>query len=151
MRKVLLVLIAFIGLSVSAQEVDSKWSSYLTAGLSMGRGDNFQESSYPTLEFGKTHKNISYGFVIGRGNLVEVFNNDHFADYFWEGKISPSYNLGQLTGTVFAGAGAYFDSEHYFTEVGVGLSWSVNSYSYGVSFSNWDTLNYITPSITYNF
>lgn len=160
MKKLFLIAIALLGMSFTSVAQDStktditplkSYTTYVTASLSMHGGANFQETSYPALEVGITQRNISYGFVFGRGNLVNMFENDRMENYFWELKFSPSYRLGDITGSLVAGGGAYFDSTHYFAELGVGLGYSVGDFTYGLTFSNWDTVNYVTPSVSYTF
>lgn len=128
-----------------------EYVKYISLGLSMHMDGDFQQQSYPSVEIGVTHNNISYGAVFGRGNLVNIFDKDNIDNYFWEAKFAPSYSIGDLTGTLFAGAGGYIDSQHYFTEVGIGLSYAYKNTSFGVNVSNWDTVNYFTPNITYSF
>lgn len=125
---------------------------YVSLGLSMHLQGDWQENSYATVEGGVTCNNISYGAVFGRSNLVDVFDKDQITNYFWEAKISPNYKLvGNLTGSLIAGAGGYFGSDDYFTEVGVGIGYTHENVSIGLSFSNWDEVNYLSPSISYSF
>jgi hypothetical protein len=157
MKKVLFLLVALISLGANAQTstdstktVGSK-NLFVSVGLSTSQGD-FATNSYPSIELGYTHENISYSAVFGRGDFNGVFrNDDNLGNYWFEAKFSPSYSVGPLNGFLIAGGGAYFNSNHYFAELGAGLSYTHNRFTYGAAFSNWDTKNYVTPFISVNF
>ena len=121
---------------------------FLSLGLSTSQGD-FKTNSYPSIELGYVHEKISYSAVFGRGDFNGVLSNsDKIQNYWFELKFSPSYSVGPLNGFLIAGGGAYFDSTEYFAELGLGLSYTYNRFTYGCSFTNWDTKNYITPFIS---
>lgn len=152
MKNLFLLVFALFSFTMVAQESFPQYQPYASIALSTrGQGD-FQSNSYASVEVGVTHKQISYGVAIGRSNLVDVFQNDQLANYYWEVKFSPSYNLGSnFSVNLIAGGGAYFNSDNYFAEIGAGLGYSVNNFTYGVSYSNWDELNYFSPYISYSF
>lgn len=157
MKKVLFLLVVLISLSVSAQtvidltKVETSRNLFVSVGLSTSQGD-FEINSYPSIELGYVHENISYSAVFGRGDFNGMFRNgDNLDNYYFEAKFSPSYSIGRLNGFLIAGGGVYFNSDHYFAELGLGLSYTHNRLTYGASFSNWDTKNYITPFISVNF
>lgn len=156
MRKVLFLFVALISLSATAQTTDStkvatSRNMFVSVGLSTSQGD-FATNSYPSVELGYIHENISYSAVFGRGDFNGVFRSgDNLDNYWFEAKFSPSYSIGRLNGFLIAGGGAYFNSDHYFAELGLGLSYTHKRFTYGASFSNWDTKNYITPFISINF
>ena len=160
MRKILFLFVALISLSATAQtSTDSTktchkfnpHSMFMSVGLSMSQGE-FKTNSYPSVELGYTHKNISYSALFGRGDLNGMFrNDDNIGNYWVEAKFSPSYSIGHLNGFLIAGGGLYINSDHYFAELGLGLSYTHNRFTYGVSFSNWDTRNYVTPFVSVNF
>ena len=165
MKKLILVLVAVLGLTWSAQaqtetvETPTKTSMYVGVGLSMSNstaGETFTTTSYPSLEVGVTRNDVSYGVVLGRGSLDKMspFNDkeDGLSNYFWELKVSPSFNLGQVNGNLILGAGSYFASNNaYFIEYGIGVSKSYGNLTYGVSYTNWDGVDYVTPSVSFGF
>ena len=152
MKRVLFLFVALISLSATAQTtIDSTKTVtprnlFVSVGLSTSQGD-FATNSYPSIELGYTHENISYSALFGRGD----FNGDNLDNYWFEAKFSPSYSVGPLNGFLIAGGGAYFNSDHYFAELGLGLSYTHKRFTYGASFSNWDTKNYITPFVSVSF
>lgn len=160
MKKLFLVLFAFFALTVTAQEqtttpTTSSYAPYVSVGLSMSNsnGVSFNESSYPSVELGVTRNNVSIGVVLGRGQLRGIGKDtDVLSDYFYEFKVSPSFNLGTVTGNVILGVGSYFDTSNaMFIEYGVGVSKSYGDLSYGLSYSNWNGVNYVTPSVSLAF
>lgn len=158
MKKTLLLLVAFISFSTFAQTKTETPSTnkFVTLNYSMSNtkiGETFKDASYPSIEVGFTTKNnVAYSAVFGRGATNGVFEKkDTLKAYYYEAKMAPYYSFGKVTGTVFAGAGGYFDTRNYFTELGVGVSYTIKPLTLGVSFSNFDTRNYVTTSVTYNF
>lgn len=155
MKKLLIFILAVSNLSMFAQKKDSTKTPiyhYVSVGLSMTNNNDFKASSYPSIEIGMVKDNIALGAVIGRGALKGLgSSDDSFDNYFYEGKISGYYPMGSLSGVFILGYGGYFNTAHNFIEYGVGMSYSVNKLSYGVTYSNWDGSNYITPAITINF
>jgi hypothetical protein len=139
-----------------------KWSKYVAVGLSISSGNSyennsntttFDEASYPSVEFGFSRENISLGAVIGRGNLRGLgTNEDKFSNYYWEVKVVPSFPLGVVNASLIFGAGSYFsnDKGNTFIEYGSGISYTVNKFTYGVCYTNWDGVDYITPNISYS-
>jgi hypothetical protein len=157
MKKLLFLFVALISLSVSAQtsndsiKTEKPKNMFVGLNLSMSQGD-FSTNSYPGLEVGYVKDNISYSAIFGRGDFNGMLRDgDNLDNYWWEVKFSPSYPIGPLNGFLIAGGGAYFNSDHYFAELGLGLSYTKNNINYGVCFSNWDTKNYVTPFISFNF
>lgn len=157
MKKILFLFVALISLTATAQtSVDSTKTEtpknfFASVGVSTSKGD-FTTNSYPSVEIGYTYKNISYSAMIGRGDFNGMFkNSDNLNNYWFEFKFSPCYSVGPLNGFLIAGGGAYFNSDYYFAELGVGLSYTHKRFTYGTSFSNWDTKNYITPFVSVNF
>ena len=139
----------------------SKWSKYVGINLSISNGNDygdnanttsFDMASYPSVEFGFSRENISLGAVIGRGSLRGLgTNEDKFSNYYWEVKAVPSFPLGVVNASLIFGAGSYFNNDkgNTFIEYGTGISYTVNKFTYGVCYSNWDGIDYITPNISY--
>lgn len=139
-----------------------KWSKYIALGLSISNGNDygdntnkttFDEASYPSLEFGFSRENISLSGVIGRGNLLGLgTHDDKFSNYYWEVKATPTFPLGIVTASIIFGAGSYFNNDkgNTFIEYGSGISYTVNKFTYGICYTNWDGVDYITPNISYN-
>ena len=157
MKNLLFLFVALISLSASAQTVTDSTKTvkprnlFVSVGLSTSQGD-FATNSYPSLELGYTHENISYSALFGRGDFNGIFRSgDNLDNYWFEVKFSPSYSIGPLNGFLIAGGGAYVNSDHYFAELGLGLSYTHKRFTYGASFSNWDTKNYITPFVSVSF
>jgi hypothetical protein len=134
-------------------------SFYTSFGLSIGNqgGDSFNNTSYLSIENGIMYKDFFGGIVIGNGNL-KLDKGDF---YFWEAKVGCTFPIGILNGSAFFGAGSYF-TEKYFTvegekthgvfiEGGAGISYTYKKLSFGVCYSRWDGLDYITPAITINW
>ena len=97
-----------------------------------------------------------YWLSIGRGQLSgTVMSNTadkDFNNYFWELRVQPTFPLGSITGNLIIGAGSYFGTSGAgFVEYGLGASKSYGDLSYGLSYSNWDGINYVTPSVSYSF
>jgi hypothetical protein len=148
----------------------SKYVPYVSVGLSISSGNSyetnantyaFNESSYPSLEVGVTRQNLSVGVVFGRGALKGLGSStDRIGNYYWEVKAVPSFSLGVVNASLIFGAGSYLartanaDGSHTdttFIEYGTGISYSKGNYSYGLAYSNWDGIDYITPSVSYSF
>jgi len=174
MKKLFYVLFAFIALTISAQaQTDStkvKTIKYISVGLSINptTNDSFEYSSYPSVEVGITRNDVSYGVVFGRGSLKGLGESqDNFTNYFYEFKMSPSVSLGFVNANLILGVGGYIngggqntgpdvdvediDTNSSFIEYGFGFSKSYGNVSYGLSYSNWDGTNYVTPSVSYAF
>jgi hypothetical protein len=158
MKKLFYVLIAFIALTVTAQgQTDStkvKTTKYVSVGLSMSNFDEtFSDNSYPSVEVGFTKNDISYGVVLGRASLRDLGSfSDNIQNYFYEIKISPSTSLGYLNGNLILGLGGYINQgNRHFVEYGAGLSKTFGNVSYGLSYSNWDGVDYVTPSVSLSF
>lgn len=159
MRKLFYVLFAFIALTVTAQAQETK-SNYVSASLSLANADgqSFNESTYASVEYGIVRKGVAYGLAVGRGQLQgnrELSNGDsttNFQNYFWEVRVQPTFPLGSVTGSVILGAGSFFgSSDAGFIEYGLGVSKSYGDLSYGLSYSNWNGVNYVTPSVSLAF
>jgi hypothetical protein len=163
MKKLFFTLIALIALTVTAQaQTDStkvKTTNYVSASLSLANsveGKSFNETTYASVEYGIVRNGVAYGLAVGRGQLQSnrVFNGSttNLQNYFWEVRVQPTFPLGSVTGSVILGAGSYFgSSDAGFIEYGVGVSKSYGDLSYGLSYSNWDGINYVTPSVSYSF
>ena len=140
-----------------------KWSKYVAVGFSISNGNDygdntntttFDEGSYPSVEFGFSRENLSLSAVIGRGNLRGLGTNvDKFSNYYWEVKATPTFPLGVVNASLIFGAGSYFsnDKGNTFIEYGTGISYTLDKFTYGVCYSNWDGMDYITPNISYSF
>jgi hypothetical protein len=134
----------------------------------------FDEASYPSLEFGFSRENLSLSVVIGRGNFrglgdrnyfsgyglddnnkldynKPIYTTDNFGKYYWEVKATPSFPLGVVNASLIFGAGSYFSNEvgNTFIEYGSGISYTVGKFTYGVCYTNWDGIDYITPNVSY--
>lgn len=164
---------------VDTVKTDSKWSKYVAIGLSMSSGNSydtndniktFKESSYPSIELGVSRENISFGAVLGRGNLKGLFasqytdkdntrdgehyqTSDRLSNYYWEVKAVPSFPLGAVSANLIFGIGSYMTQAKgsMFIEYGSGIAYTSGKITYGLSYSNWDGMDYITPSLSYSF
>jgi hypothetical protein len=140
----------------------TKWSKYIAVGFSISNGNSyennlntttFDEASYPSLEFGFSRENISLGAVIGRGSLRGLgTKEDKFSNYYWEVKATPSFPLGVVNASLIFGAGSYFsnDKGNTFIEYGSGISYTKGKLTYGVCYTNWDGVDYITPNVSFS-
>jgi hypothetical protein len=127
-------------------------NKYISWGVSMSNNSDFNTGSYSSLEFGVIYNDVAAGLVLGRGNLQGVFSKtDNIRNYFYELKVSPSFPIGKVYGNIILGVGGYIDTKHNFIEYGLGVSYTHKKIGYGISFSNWDGVDYVTPSITFNF
>lgn len=157
MKKIILVLVALIGFTASAQTDSTKvkTSKYVAVGLSMANanGQSFDVASYPSVEFGVTRNSISYALVLGRGQLRGLGQSgDVLSDYYWEVKVSPSFDLGVVSVNPLLGGGSMFDTDKAtFIEYGVGISKTYGKFTYGMTYSNWAGTDYVTPSVSYGF
>ncbi len=156
MKKVILILAVLISTSAFAQsdstKVKSKPTAYTSFGLSVSNGDDFKASSYVAIENGIMYENLAIGAIFGRGNLTDMGKStDNIGKYYYEVKATGYIPLGILFGNVIFGWGGYFNSVHTFIEYGGGISYSKGKFGYGVTYSNWDGVNYVTPSITFNY
>ncbi len=161
MRKLFYVLFAFIALTVTGQAQETK-SNYVSASLSLANAFSsdgqaqFSQSTYASVEYGIVRKGVAYGLAVGRGQLngdvVSNTTGENFRNYFWEVRVQPTFPLGSVTGSVILGAGSYFaTSDAGFIEYGLGVSKSYGDLSYGLSYSNWNGVNYVTPSVSLAF
>jgi hypothetical protein len=151
MRKLLVVLIIMCSALSWSQCSENALNKYVSWGISLSNNSNFNSGSFSSLEGGIIYNDVALGLVFGRGNLQSVFRNDDIKNYFYELKLSPSFPIGKVYGNIILGAGSYVDTKHNFIEYGLGISYTHKKISYGVSYSNWDGVDYITPSIAYNF
>jgi len=147
----------------STATTSSKWTKYVALGLSVSNGNDygnntntytFQESAYPSVEFGFTRENLSLSGVIGRNNFQNLGSHiDGIGNYYWEVKATPTFPLGVVNASIIFGAGTYFNNEvgNGFIEYGSGISYTVGKFTYGVCYTNWDGIDYITPNISYGF
>jgi hypothetical protein len=169
MKNLFTILAIFATLFASAQcHTDStaaccskpKFSPYVSFGVSMtnvkqetGKArQDWYNTSYFGLEGGVTHDNLGLGLVLGRGSFSGIGeDSDLLGNYFAEIKSTVTQPVGNINVTALFGYGTYFTSDRTFIEYGVGMSYSVNKFAYGMTYSNWDGVNFVTPNITYNF
>ncbi len=156
MRKVILILLTLVSTSIFAQSDSTKSKlsigAYVSASLSLTNGNDFKSNNYPSIEGGICGDNFGLGLVLGRGNLTGLGKpTDDIKNYFYETKIFVSHGIGPLISTVLFGYGGYMNTNRNFIEYGAGISYPCGKFSYGMTYSNWDQVNYITPSITFNF
>jgi len=163
----------------STATTSTKWSKYVALGISISSGNSyennlntttFDEASYPSLEFGFSRENLSLSVVLGRSNFrglgqssyftgndelsgEAIYDTDNLAKYYWEVKATPSFPLGIVNASLIFGAGSYFsnDKGNTFIEYGSGISYTLGKFTYGVCYTNWDGIDYITPDISYGF
>lgn len=133
------------------QCTEDSLNKYVSWGVSMSNNSDFNSGSYSSLEFGVLYNDVAFGLVLGRGSLNGIFKNDDIRNYFYEVKVAPSFPIGKVYGNIILGVGGYIDTKRNFIEYGLGVSYTHKKIGYGVSFSNWDGVDYVTPSITYNF
>jgi len=152
MRKLLVVLMIMVSVISWSQCGENEINKYVSWGLSLSNNTNFNTGSYSSLEFGVIYNDVAAAIVLGRGSLDGVFrSNDVLSNYFYELKVVPSFPIGKLYGNVILGVGSYVDTKHNFIEYGFGVSYTHKRIGYGVSISNWDGIDYLTPSVSYNF
>lgn len=157
MKKLLVIFGLFIATMSFAQSTDSTAkktpiTGYISYGLSMTNSSDFASSSYTGIEGGIMKGNLGLGAVFGRGSLKGLGSNtDDIHSYFWEAKMTGSFPIGNVSGTVLMGYGGYIDTKNMFIEYGVGISYTVGKMAYGMTYSNWAGTNYVTPNITFNF
>ena len=153
MKKTLIIAMFILNINLIAQtDSTKKFGSYASIGISVTNSNDFKTTSYPSIEGGVMYKNLSIGAIIGRGSLYQIGkSDDNIKNYFYEIKATGSYPIGILNINGILGYGGYFNTPHNFIEYGLGLSFSKGKMGYGVTYSNWDGSNYLTPSITLNF
>jgi hypothetical protein len=151
MKKILVVLMVMASTISWGQCTEDSLNKYVSWGVSMSNNSDFNSGSYSSLEFGVLYNDVAFGLVLGRGSLNGIFKNDDIRNYFYEVKVAPSFPIGKVYGNIILGVGSYIDTKHNFIEYGLGVSYTHKKIGYGVSFSNWDGVDYVTPSITYNF
>ena len=98
-----------------------------------------------------TFEKLSCGVVFGRSSLVDINKNESLKNYFYEIKTNVNLPTNKLSSYLILGYGGYFKSNKMFIEYGVGISYNINKTALSLSLSNWDGVNYLTPSITLNF
>jgi len=163
MKKILtLICVLFASATFAQTTTDTTYKTkvggYLSVGISVTNyktnadGSDFFTSSYTGLEGGVTYGNFGAGLVLGRGSLRGMASkNDALSNYFYEVKTFYCFPIKSFTGTILFGYGGYFEPNNNFIEYGGGVSYGVGHFSYGITYSNWDGVNYLTPSIGYNF
>ena len=154
MKKVIILGLVFLTSLTFAQSdsTKSKITGYAVLGLSTSTGNDFALGSYPSLEVGLMRNNIALGIIFGRGNFVGIGKSDDIIrNYYYEVKTTACYPVGAVTGSVIFGWGQYIDTKNSFIEYGVGITYNRGRMGYGVTYSNWDGGNYLTPAITLNF
>ncbi len=148
-------------LIADSTEVKTEWKKYISIGVSMSSGNQYDtnaktktsESVYPSVEFGFSKGNVMAGLSVGRGSFKGIGSNgDKLGDYYAEIRVTPSFPLGIIDANVVFGAGTYLvASKGTFIEYGSGISYTKGDYTYGIGYSNWDGIDYITPSVSYTF
>jgi len=152
MKKFFTLALICLTFVVNAQTDSCNLHPYASIGISVTNSNNFKFSSYPSIELGIIPKNLAYGLVIGRGNLLGIWKTgDVIQNYYFECKTSIYFPIGPVTGSLIFGYGEFCNTRHNFIEYGFGASLSQGKLGYGVTFSNWDGANYLTPAITLNF
>lgn len=142
--------------------VKPEWKNYIALSLSVSSGNTydtnenkytFSESSYPSVEFGFSKGNLAAGLAVGRGSLKGFgASDDKIGNYYAEIRITPSFPLGIIDANVVFGAGSYLVStKGTFIEYGSGISYTAGDITYGIGYSNWDGVDYISPSLSYSF
>lgn len=161
MKKVILALAVMAGISMSAQDKGTtppKKNQFISINTSIPMAH--AANPYPSIEFGHVTDDVAYSIVFGRGDFDKMFSNkDMIKHYFLEYKIVPTTSIGKLTLGAVIGAGAYLGGsdksnnkrQPFFGEIGGVATYNVKQFGIGVSFTNWDGVNYLTPSITYNY
>jgi hypothetical protein len=149
-----LFMLALVSTMVGQKDsTKAKVTGYASLGFSTSNGNDFKAASYVAVESGIMFKNVALGGIFGRGNLTGMGRKtDVIANYYYEVKASgylPIYD--NLTCDVLFGWGGYFNSNHRLIEYGVGMVYQQGKIGYGVMYSNWDGVNYVTPNITFNF
>lgn len=149
------LVIALLSLSAFAQtdSTQVKTTMYVGVGLSMSKFDNsFGETAYPSVEVGVTRNDVSYGVAFGRTSLKGFASKeDMSSNYFYEVKVAPSVSLGYLNANLVFGLGGYVNINKSFVEYGAGLSKTFGDVTYGLSYTNWDDIDYLTPYVSYSF
>lgn len=153
MKKIIILALICLSTAVSAQDSTKvKTTGYLSAGISITNSSDFNSSSYTSIEGGIMRKNFTLGLAIGRGSLKGLGQStDVIQNYFYELRTYASYPVGDFSGSLILGYGGYFDTPHMFIEYGVGMTYNKGKMGYGVSYTNWDGVNYLTPCLTLNF
>lgn len=156
MKKILLSILMFGCLGITAQtDTTKKISAYASIGLSLTNtvDTTFKTLNYPSVEVGVMVDNICLGFVFGRSSLLGIgAKTDNINNYFYELKTTLCQPIAySISGVFILGYGGYMNSKTNFIEYGAGISYSHKKIGYNLTYSNWDKINYITPSITINF
>jgi hypothetical protein len=154
MKKVVLVLALSLMTSVMFAQKDStnvvsKFTTYIGVGLSLPNGNDFTNESYPSVEVGVMRNNYALGLVVGRQNFN--FSEDDISKYYFEPKVTVSLPIGLLNLNGILGWGMYINTPSSFIEYGAGVSYGAGNLTYGLIYSNFDSVNYITPNISYSF
>lgn len=176
MRKISLILVLLVSTLTFAQKKHSIVSTqaetvketkstpitgYVAVGIGISNGNtydtneskySFTDSSFPSVEVGINVKNVAIGVNVGRTNFHNLGDNtDSIKNYYSELKVVPSFPLGAVSANLIFGAGSYFTGRGTFIEYGTGISYSVGKCSYGLSYSNFDGVDYISLGLSYNF
>lgn len=142
-------------LFAQADSTKVKTSFYTSIGFSIGHVDpsnpaidNFNKSSYPSVEFGFTRRSVGLGIVFGTENMLTSSGSRGY----YELKTSLSKPVGECSAYALFGVGSYFEKSFSpFIEYGAGFSYMPNKIGYFVQYSNWATTNYISAGFTYCF
>ncbi len=158
MKKIITLFTTLLIVASSFAQTDSaktKTNFYAAVGISVGHTDsndasidNFNKASYPSLEIGLMRKNVSLGAVFGYENMLVSSSTRGF----YELKTSVSHPIGDCSGYVLFGVGAYFENTFSnFIEYGAGFSYAPKKVGYFVQYSSWARTNYVSVGFIYNF
>ena len=159
MKKTILLLLVMLMSTVAFSQTDVTevtetessidwWNPYIAAGLSVTDSNDFESTSYVSVEFGTTVENFSVGAVFGRNNLVDFGEDESLNGYWYELKFAASVPLGFVNGYGLVGVGSYFETGGTFLEYGVGISRGFGPVDVFVQVASWDGTTYVTPGVS---
>lgn len=155
MKKIITLALICFATSITFAQKDStksKTTGYVCVGLSVTNSNDFNVSSYSAIEGGVMRDNFSIGLAFGRGSLKGIGKSDDVIEnYFYEVRTYVSHPVGDFSGSLILGYGGYVNTPHMFIEYGTGMTYNKGKMGYGISYTNWDQVNYLTPCITLNF
>jgi len=156
MKKFILMSLLALSLSITTMNAQTKkpeepFTVYMSGGISISNGNNFQNNAYPSLEVGIIEKNVTFGINVGRSSL-NFEGSDYSSNYYLELRNTASADMGPIQIFTITGIGNYFNNPRFFIEYGLGLSYPISDHcSFTTSVSNWDGTTYLSPGLTYNF
>lgn len=130
----------------------------LSLSVVLGRGNlrGLGNSNYFTGNYEQT-ENPAYGTNFYEPEFIDnpdkpIYSTDNLSKYYWEVKATPSFPLGVVNASIIFGAGSYFsnDKGNTFIEYGSGISYTKGKFTYGVCYTNWDGVDYITPNVSFS-